>query len=108
MKSKSIIIKGDKQEAFIRLIAWQFGVSADKEIQLIMVLCKYDMFLPFFMDKYTRIKLINAMGTNKQTFSTCLGRLVKANVIARHKKTMYFNTAFRNLEELDSIVFKVG
>lgn len=106
MKSKLILITGDKQEQFIRIIASRFGVSADNELKLISIFCKYDMFQPFHLDKYTRMKLIKEIGCNDSTFATILSRLVNANVIARNGKTLFFNVAFRELDEIDSIVFR--
>lgn len=106
MKSKIIPLKGNRQEQFIRIIAGQFGVYSDNELKLIKVLCQYEMFQAFFLDKYTRIKLIKAMDCPPSTFSTCLARLVKANVIARVGKTLYFNVSFKDLGELDQVIFR--
>ena len=106
MKYKSIPVKGDKQTEFIRIIASQFGVFADNELKLIAILCKYDMFQAFWLDKFTRIKLMNELGCSEPTFNTTILRLTKSNVIARHGKTRYFNPSFRNLNDVDAIVFK--
>lgn len=106
MKYKTISIKGNKQDQFIRIIASKFGVSAENEIKVISILVKYDMFQAFWLDKYTRLKFINEIGCPPSTFNNALARLVESNVIARNGKTMYFNTAFRNINDIDSIMFK--
>lgn len=103
-KSKVITLKG--QDGFVKLLANQFGVSADMEIEVIKILIKFDMFNGFFLDKYIREKIRREINIPYSTLGSCIRRLVKSGIIARTGKTMYFNVAFRGLDEIESIVFK--
>lgn len=104
-KSKVITLKGE--DAFIRLLASQFGTTADMEINLIKVLIKFDLFNGFFLDKHLRERMRRELNAPYATLGSSVSRLVKTGIIARNGKTMYFNVAFRGLDELDSIVFKL-
>jgi hypothetical protein len=103
-KSKVIILKGE--DDFIRLLASQFGTTADMEINLIKVLIKFDLFNPFNLDKYIRRRIQKEMNVPYTTLGTAITRLIKSGIIARNGKNVYVNVAFRNLEDIDSIVFK--
>ena len=103
-KSKVITLKGE--DAFIRLLAAQFGTTADMEINLIKVLIKFDLFIPFNLDKYMRRRIQQEMGVPYTTLGTAITRLIKSGIIARNGKNVYVNVAFRGLDEIDSIVFK--
>lgn len=105
MKAKSIILPS--KNSFISLIASQFKVTADKEIKLIEVLIKYDMFTPFHLDKYTRERIRKDLNVPYPTLNTSIRRLVKAGVLARNGKNFYVNPGFRGLDNIDAIVFKV-
>lgn len=105
-KSKVIILKGE--DDFIRLLASQFGTTADMEINLIKVLIKFDLFIPFSMDKHIRRRIQKEMNVPYTTLGTAITRLIKSGIIARNGKNVYVNVAFRNLEDIDSIVFKKG
>jgi len=105
-KSKVIILKGE--DAFIRLLAYQFGTTADVEINLIKVLIKFDLFNPFALDKYIRRRIQKEMNVPYATLGTAITRLIKSGIIARNGKNVYVNVAFRGLENIDSIVFKKG
>lgn len=104
--NKIVKITGDKQESFIKIIASQFGVYSVNELKMIKVLCDYDMFQAFYLDKHTRFKLIKALETTENTFSTTLQRLEEKNIIVRNGKTRWFNASFRNLDKVDCIIFK--
>lgn len=104
LKSKTIIIPSE--DSFIRLIAGQFGTFADMEIKLIKILIKFDMFIPFNIDKHLRNRLQKEMGVPYATLGTALARLIKSGIIARNGKNIYVNVAFRGLDEIDAIVFK--
>lgn len=104
LKSKTIILPSE--DSFIRLIAGQFGTFADVEINLIKVLIKFDMFVPFNIDKHLRNRLTKEMGVPYSTLGTALSRLIKSGIIARNGKNIYVNVAFRGLNEIDAIVFK--
>lgn len=106
MNAKVIPIKGNRQEAFIKIIAAQFNIIAPLELKLIGILIKYDLFSPFHMDKYTREKLRKEMECTENTLATCLARLHKANVLIRKGKTRWFNASFRGLDKIDCIVFR--
>lgn len=103
-KSKVITLKGE--DAFVRLLAAQFGTTADMEINLIKVLIKFDLFNPFNMDKHLRRRLQIEMQVPYSTLGSSLRRLIKSGIIARNGKNVYVNVAFRGLENIDSIVFK--
>lgn len=105
-KSKIITLKGE--DAFIKLLATQFGITADAEIKLIKVLIKLDLFVPFALDKYLRMRLQKEMQVPYSTLSSSLSRLIKSGVIARNGKNVYVNVAFRGLDEIESVVFKRG
>lgn len=108
MQSKQITLSGE--DAFIKLIASQFGLYAPAEIELIKVFIKFGMFNGFHLDKYTRERIRKELNAPYSTLSNSLRKLVKCGVIARqssHDKTMYFNVAFRGLSDLEAIVFKV-
>lgn len=107
MKYKPIILQGDKQKAFIKVIAAQFGVSSAAEIILIEKMVEMDMFTPFHVDKYTRQKLQKECNLQYNTLGTCLRRLTKAGIIARMNKNLYLIPAFRGLDKVDAIMFKV-
>lgn len=108
MKVKPIILTGDKQKEFIKVIASQYGVTADNELKLIEIMVKMDLFSAFHMDKYARMKLQRELGVTYGTLSTCLNRLTKAGVLARVNKNVYLVPTFRDLNEVDAIVFKMG
>lgn len=103
-KSKVIILKGE--DDFIKLLASQFGTTADMEINLIKVLIKFDLFNPFNLDKYIRRRIQKEMNVPYTTLGTAITRLIKSGIIARNGKNVYVNVAFRGLENIDSIVFK--
>jgi len=103
-KSKVIALKGE--DAFIRLLASQFGTTADMEINLIKVLIKFDLFIPFALDKHIRRRIQKEMDVPYTTLGTAITRLIKSGIIARNGKNVYVNVAFRGLEDIDSIVFK--
>lgn len=103
-KSKSIKLKGE--DAFIKLMAGQFGVTSDMEIKLIKILIKFDMFTPFAMCKHTREKIRRELGCPYPTTTTAISRLIKSGVIARSGKNYYVNVGFRGLDDIDAIVFK--
>lgn len=103
-KSKVIILKGE--DDFIRLLASQFGTTADMEINLIKVLIKFDLFNPFNLDKHIRRRIQKEMNVPYTTLGTAITRLIKSGIIARNGKNVYVNVAFRGLENIDSIVFK--
>lgn len=103
-KSKVITLKGE--DAFIRLLAAQFGTTADMEINLIKVLIKFDLFTPFYMEKHMRRRIQKEMDVPYATLGTAITRLIKSGIIARRGKNVYVNVAFRGLENIDSIVFK--
>jgi hypothetical protein len=103
-KSKVIILKGE--DDFIRLLASQFGTTADMEINLIKVLIKFDLFSPFCMEKHIRRRIQKEMDVPYTTLGTAITRLIKSGIIARNGKNVYVNVAFRGLENIDSIVFK--
>jgi hypothetical protein len=103
-KSKVIILKGE--DDFIRLLASQFGTTADMEINLIKVLIKFDLFVPFALEKHMRRRIQKEMNVPYTTLGTAITRLIKSGIIARNGKNVYVNVAFRNLEDIDSIVFK--
>jgi len=108
MQSKQITLSGE--DAFIKLMASQFGLYAPAEIELIKVFIKFGMFNGFHLDKYTRERIRKELNVPYTTLTTALRKLVKCGVIARqssHDKTMYFNVAFRGLSDLDAIIFKV-
>jgi hypothetical protein len=105
-KSKVIILKGE--DDFIRLLASQFGTTADMEINLIKVLIKFDLFVPFALEKHMRRRIQKEMNVPYTTLGTAITRLIKSGIIARNGKNVYVNVAFRNLEDIDSIVFKKG
>lgn len=108
MQSKQITLSGE--DAFVKLMASQFGLYAPSEIELIKVFIKFGMFNGFHLDKYTREKIRKELNAPYSTLTNSLRKLVKCGVIVRqssHDKTMYFNVAFRNLDELEAIVFKV-
>ena len=105
-KSKVIVLKGE--DAFIRLLASQFGTTADMEINLIKVLIKFDLFVPFALEKHMRRRIQKEMNVPYTTLGTAITRLIKSGIIARNGKNVYVNVAFRNLEDIDSIVFKKG
>lgn len=107
MKSKQIKLKGNKQEQFIKIIASQFGVTSEAELNLIGVLCRLHMFQPFHMCKITRLNIMKETKLPYATLTTSIRRLVKSGVIARDSKSFYFNVSFRGLEDLDCIVFKM-
>ena len=104
LKSKTIILPSE--DSFIRLIAGQFGSSADIEINLIKILIKFDMFTPFALEKHLRNRLQKEMGVPYATLGTALARLIKSGIIARNGKNIYVNVAFRGLDEIGAIVFK--
>ena len=106
MKFKTIKIKGDSHESFIKIVASQYGIIAPMELKLIKILIDMDAFNPFFLDKYTRAKLEKAMECPPSTLSSCLSRLDKANVLVRKGKTRWFNASFRDLSSVDCIIFK--
>ncbi len=103
-KSKIIPLKGP--DAYIKLLASQFGVSADMEIEVIKVLIKFDMFTPFHLCKYTREKIRRELNCPYPSLNTAIRRLIKSNVIARSGKNFYVNPGFRGLDDIESIVFK--
>lgn len=105
-KSKVIRLKGE--DAFIKLLAAQFGTTADMELKLIKVLIKFDLFNPFALDKYMRLRLQKEMDVPYSTLGSSLSRLIKSGIIARNGKNVYVNVAFRGLEDVGSIVFKKG
>ena len=107
MKFKTIKIKGDSHEAFIKIVASQYGIIAPMELKLIKILIQYDMFQAFHLDKYTRQKLEKAMDCPPSTLSSSLSRLDKANVLVRKGKTRWFNASFRDLNCIDQIRFSV-
>lgn len=104
MKSKVITLKGS--DAFIRLIAGQFGVFADNEINLIKLLIEMDMFNPFHLCKYTRERIRKQLNVPYPSLNTSLRRLIKSGIIANSGKNMYINPGFRGLADIDAIVFK--
>lgn len=103
-KSKVITLKGE--DAFIRLLAAQFGTTADMEINLIKVLIKFDLFNPFHLEKHMRRRIQKEMDVPYTTLGTAITRLIKSGIIARNGKNVYVNVAFRGLDNIDSIVFK--
>lgn len=105
MKAKTLFLTGDKEDQFIKVLAYQFGVRSDSEINLIKAFIKYDMW-SFHLDKYTRIKIERDLGVPYQTLATGLRRLVRAGVMAKNGKTHILNAGFRNLGEIDCIIFK--
>lgn len=106
MNTKIVYLKGGRRKAFIQIIASQFGVHSPGELKIIDTFCQFEMFQSFYLDKHTRAKLIKHTELPMATFSTCLRRLVKANIIARQGKTMCFNSSFKGLDNLDRIVFQ--
>lgn len=103
-KSKIVPLKGP--DVFIKLLANQFGVSADMEIEVIKVLIKFDMFVPFHLCKYTREKIRRELNCPYPTLNSSIRRLIKSGVIARSGKNFYVNPGFRGLDSIESIVFK--
>ena len=105
-KSKIILLNGP--DAFIRLLAYQFGTTAECEINLIKIFIKYDMFTPFCLDKHMRNRLRKELGSADSTLGSAIERLTNSGVIAKNGKNVYVNIAFRGLEDIESIVFKRG
>lgn len=108
MKIKPIILSGDKHKEFIKIVASQFRVFADKEIELIEVMIRMDLFTAFHIDKYMRMKIQKEANMTYGTLSTCLNRLTKAGVIARINKNVYLIPAFRDLDKVEGIVFRMA
>lgn len=108
MKIKPIILTGDKHKEFIKIVAAQFRVFAEKEIELIEVMIRMDLFSPFHINKYTRAKIQKEANMTYGTLSTCLNRLTKAGVIARVNKNVYLIPAFRGLDEVEAVVFRMS
>ena len=106
VKRKSKVINLPGEDAFVVLLANQFGNTADMEIKLIKVLIKFDLFNPFALDKYLRERIRREMNCPYPTLNIIITRLVNSGVLAKSGKNIYFNVAFRGLEEIDSIVFK--
>ena len=105
MKAKTIILPS--KDYFIKLLASQFNVYAEIEINLIKTLIKFDLFTPFNLCKYTRERLRNEMNIPYSSLNTAISRLIKSGVIARTGKNCYVNPGFRGLENIDAIVFKI-
>lgn len=105
--AKTLFLTGDKEDQFIKVLAYQFGVRADSEINLIKSFIKYDMW-SFYLDKYTRLKIERDMGVPYSTLATSLRRLVKAGVMAKSGKTHILNAGFRGLKDIDCIMFKIA
>jgi len=106
VKAKTLYLTGDKEDQFIKVLAYQFGVRADSEINLIKVFIKYDMW-SFHLDKYTRQKIERDLGVPYQTLATSLRRLTKTGVLAKNGKTHILNAGFRGLTDVDCIMFKI-
>lgn len=91
----------------MRLIASRFGVTSEIELRCLCLLVRNDMFNPFHLNKYLKAQLIKDLGIKSNTFVVSINRLVDKGVIARNEKSYFLNVAFRGLEDLDCIVFKV-
>mgnify|MGYP001617856650 FL=1 len=107
MKVKTLYLKGDKEDQFIKVLASQFHVFAEAELNLIKTFIKYDMW-SFHLDKYTRQKIERDLGVPYQSLATSLRRLVKAGVMAKNGKTHILNAGFRNLKDVDCLLFKIA
>lgn len=108
MKIKPIILRGDKQKEFIRVIAAQFGTTSDNELKLIATMIDMDLFIPFHLSKHIRKNIQKYSGMPYSTLNTCLRRLTEAGVIARVDGNVYLIPSFRDLDVVDAIVFKMG
>jgi hypothetical protein len=108
MKQKVINLKGDKKDQFIRLIARQFNVTAEAEIKLLTLLINKEMFNPFYLDKILKHRLIKESDIPKNTFITCMNRLIKSGCIARNEKSYFLSVAFKDLDKMDFISFRCG
>ena len=106
IKPKSKVIRLKEDDGFVRLLASQFGTTADIEINLIKTLIKFDMFVPFELNKHIRLRIQRDMNIPYSTLGTAITRLIKSGIIARNGKNVYVNVAFRGLDSIDSIVFK--
>lgn len=106
MKQKTILIKGNKQREFIKILAWKFGITSDSEIDIINSFVSYGLFAPFDLDKHLRMRILNDLGMKDNTLSVAVSRLVKKDCIKKAGKSFYLNPAFNNLNDVDQIAFK--
>lgn len=106
MTHKVILLKGDKTEAFIKVLASQFGVHAESELKLIALLLHYQLTDSFHLSKYLRERLVKDLGMAEQTIKTSLRRLRIKNVLVQTGKNFQINPAFNNLDKIDAITYK--
>lgn len=106
MKQKTILVKGNKEKEFIKLLAWRFGITSGSELDVLYAFVSYGLFAPFDLDKYLRSRILNDLGMRDNTLSVAVSRLVKKDCIKKAGKSFYLNPAFNNLNDIDQIAFK--
>ena len=106
MKQKTILIKGNKEKEFVKILAWRFGITSLSEIDVLYSFVSYGLFAPFDLDKHLRMRILNDLGMLDNTLSVAVSRLVKKDCIKKAGKSFYLNPAFNNLNDVDQITFK--
>jgi predicted transcriptional regulator len=107
MKVKKVKLKGEKKEVFLRLIASQYNITSEREIDVLRLLVLKSMFTPFYLDKYTKSFFVKELNITESTFVVMMHRLISKGAIAKNQKSYYLNVAFRGLDEVDCIMFGV-
>jgi hypothetical protein len=106
MTSKVIILKGNKTEAFVKILASQFGVHAESELKLIALLLHYQLTNSFHLSQSMRERLRRDLGIGEETFKTSLLRLRKKDVLIKTGKNWQLDPGFNGLDKIDEIKYR--